>query len=101
MFLFKTKNEIDDRWDDNQFNLVPPETHYLSSSYMVRIPVNDKHKKNRWELRKHAASLVERSLGDEVQITSFRVKKPHLVHKSIARLRKQVPYARAYVTIKF
>ena len=101
MLLFKTKTVNDDTWDDNQFNLVPPETHYLSTRYMVRIPVNDKHMRDRWELRKHAASLVERSLGDEVQITSFKVKKPHMVRKSIARMRGQVPYARAYVTIKF
>jgi hypothetical protein len=101
MLFFKTKTITDDKWDDDRFDLVPPETHYLSSSYMVRIPVTDKHLRDRWELRKHAAKLVERSIGDEVQITSFKVKKPHMVRKSVARLRGQVPYARAYVTIKF
>lgn len=103
--MTKTKIIVEDTEDttlgQDTFDLVPPETHYLSTRYMVKIPVTDRHLQDRWELRKHAAHLVERALGDEVQVTSLKVRKPHLLGKSYARLRGQVPCARAYVTIKF
>jgi len=103
--MTKTKIAVKDIEDttpgEETFDLIPPETHYLSTKYMVRIPVTDQHLRDRWELRKHAAHLVERSLGDEVQVTALKVRKPHLLRKSYARLRGQVPCARAYVTIKF
>jgi len=103
--MAKTKIKVIDNQDVEEqaetFDLVPPETHYLSTRYMVKIPVTDRHLQDRWELRKHATHMVERALGDEVQVTSLKVRKPHLLRKSLARLRGQVPCARAYVTIKF
>jgi hypothetical protein len=102
MFLIKTKTTvIETELDEDRFDLVPPETHYLSSRYIIKIPVSDKHLKDRWELRKHAAKLLENSLGDEVQVTKLKLKKPHALHKRVARLRGRTPYARAYVTVKF
>lgn len=103
--MTKTKIIVEDTEDnletEEPFDLVPPETHYLSTRYVVKIPVTDRHLQDRWELRKHAAHMVERALGDEVQVTSLKVRKPHLLRKSYARMRGQVPCARAYVTIKF
>ena len=100
--LFKTKRiEIENTENGEVFDLIPPETHYLSTRYIVKIPVDDKHLRDRWELRKHAAKLVERSLGDEVQVTALKVRKPHLIRKTAAKLRHQTPCARAYVTVKF
>ena len=100
MLFLKRKTVIETK-NDEAFGLIPPETRYLSTRYLVKIPVTDKHLKDRWELRKHAAKLVERSLGDEVQVTSMKVKKPHILRKSFAKLQGQEPYARAYVTVKF
>lgn len=100
--LFKTKRiEIENTENGEVFDLIPPETHYLSTRYIVQIPLDDKHLRDRWELRKHAARLVERSLGDEVQVTSLKVRRPHLIRKTTARLRHQTPCAKAYVTVKF
>jgi hypothetical protein len=100
MLIFKTKKiEIDD--SGGELAVIPPETHYLAAHYIVKIPVTDKHLDNRWELRKHAAKLVERSIGDEVQVTSLKVRKPHLIRKTAAKLRGQQPCATAYVTVKF
>jgi hypothetical protein len=100
MLIFKTKKiEVDD--SGGELAVVPPETHYLAAHYIVQIPVTDKHLQNRWELRKHAAKMVERSIGDEVQVTSLKVRKPRLIKKSVAKLRGQTPCARAYVTVKF
>lgn len=102
MLLFKTKTTvIETSVDDDRFELVPPETHYLSSRYIVKIPVTDRHLNNGWELRKHATKLLEKNLGDEAQVTDLKVKKPHLIHKSVAKIRHQTPYAKAYVTVKF
>jgi hypothetical protein len=87
--------------DQEKLEFIPPETHYLSTKYMVKIPVTDKHLNNRWELRVYASKLVERHLRDEVQVTSLKLKKPHILKREVAKLRGQTPYARAYVTIKF
>ena len=100
--LFKTKRiEIENTENGEVFDLIPPETHYLATKYVVKIPVTDNHLRDRWELRKHAAKMVERSIGDEVQVTSLKVRRPHIIRKSVARLRHQTPCAKAYVTVKF
>ena len=79
----------------------PPEMHYLSTRYVVRIPVTDEHLKDRWELRVYAAKLVERKLGDEAQVTAMKIRRPHLISKTKAKLRNQVPQARLLLTVKF
>jgi hypothetical protein len=40
-------------------------------------------------------------MGDEAQVTSLKVKKPHLVRKTVAKLKGSEPQARLLVTIKF
>ena len=90
--------------DDNTFSNMPvviPDQHYLSERYLVKIPASDKRLKNKWELRKYAAKLVETKIGDEIQLTGMRVKKPHLISKTKARLFKLEPQVRLYVTVKF
>jgi hypothetical protein len=79
----------------------PPELHYLAERYTVRIPITDKHFESRWELRVYAEKVLEEKLGDSVQLTSMRVKKPHLISKTKSKLRKEVPHARLLVTVKF
>ena len=80
---------------------IPPDTHYLSTKYMVKIPLSDAHLKNKWQLRLYASKLVEQQLRDTVQITSLKIRKPHFIRKSMAKIRGREPCARAYVTIKF
>ena len=79
----------------------PPEMHYLAERYIVKIPMQDKHFENAWTLRVYVSKVLEHHLGDEVQLTSMKVRKPHLVAKTKARLLKREPYARAIVTVKF
>ena len=79
----------------------PPEVRYLAERYVVELPVSDSHFGDPWELRVHVAKILERHLGDEVQLTSMKIKKPHLLSKTKAKLKKQEPCARLYVTVKF
>jgi hypothetical protein len=81
--------------------VVIPELHYLSAKYVVRVPLSDSHMENRWELRKYAERLIEDKLGDEVQLTALKVKKPHLAARTKAKLFKREPCARLLVTVKF
>ena len=97
----KTKKLKKSEETDETLAFIPPETHYLSSVYTVTLPAGDKHFDSPWQLRLFAAKLVERKLGDEAQITDMRIKKPHLIAKSKARLLKREPQARLLVTIKF
>jgi hypothetical protein len=99
--MFKQVKKIKMLEPEDKLDIVPPETHYLSSKYVVEIPVSDLNFSDRWELRLHASKLVEKKLGDEAQITSLKLKKPHLFKKRLAKWRGEVPYARAYVTVKF
>lgn len=80
---------------------VPPETHELSERYIVRVPVSQAPWHDRWQLRLYAEKELEQRLGDQVQLTSMRVHKPHLISKAKARLLKREPEARLIVTIKF
>jgi hypothetical protein len=98
----KTKKvKIDSRVDVQELPFVPPDTHFLSEHFIVQLPVSDPHFEDPWKLRVHVAKIIERRLGDHVQLTSMKVKKPHLVAKSVARLRRREPCARAFVTIEF
>jgi hypothetical protein len=83
------------------YPMAPPETHFLADRYVVKVPISDPHFESPWELRLHVAKLLKRHIGDEVELTSMKVKKPHLIAKAKARVLKQVPCARAIVTIKF
>lgn len=84
-----------------QLPFVPPETHELSERYIVRVPVSQAPWHDRWQLRLYAEKELEQRLGDQVQLTSLRVHKPHLISKTKARLLKREPEARLIVTIKF
>jgi hypothetical protein len=97
----KTKKIKQTEATDETLAFIPPETHYLSSVYTVTLPADDKHFESPWKLRLFAAKLVERKLGDQAQVTDLRVKQPHLIAKSKARLLKRAPSARLLVTIKF
>ena len=80
---------------------VPPETHELSERYIVRVPLSQAPWHDRWQLRLYAEKELEQRLGDQVQLTSMKVHKPHLLSKTKARLLKREPEARLIVTIKF
>ena len=84
-----------------KLDLIPPETQYIVTKRVIKVPVSDEHLKDLWQLRLYAEKLVEHQLGDEVQLTGLKVKKPHLVHKATARLLRREPIARLYLTIKF
>jgi len=79
----------------------PPDLDYLSELYVVEIPVGDERLEDRWKLRLYAEKVLERRLGDSVQLTSMKVKKPHVVGRTKAKLLKRELVARLYVTVKF
>ncbi len=79
----------------------PPEPQYISEREVFEIPLNDVRLRTPWGLRLYASELVQQKVGYEVQVTSLKIKKPRLVRKTIARLKKQEPQARLIVTIKF
>ena len=83
------------------YPMLPPEVHFLADRYVVKVPMSDPHFSSPWELRVHVAKLLQRHLGDEVEMTSIKVRKPHLIAKAKARVLKQEPCAKAIVTINF
>jgi hypothetical protein len=96
----KTKiAEVEETMEDLPF--APPEMHYLSERYVVRLPLNDEHFNSPWKLRVYISKVLERQLGDAAQVTALKVKKPHIMAKGKAKILKQVPTARLYVTVKF
>ncbi|MBI4033910.1 hypothetical protein HY379_02825 [Candidatus Saccharibacteria bacterium] len=79
----------------------PPEPQYIVEREVFEIPLTDSRLGKPWELRLYAADLVKQRVGDEAQVTSLRVKKPRLMRKAFAKVKKREPSARLYVTIKF
>lgn len=79
----------------------PPEPQYIAEKEVFYIPLTDERLNKPWELRLYAVELVQQRIGDEAQVTSLKVKKPRLVRKTLAKLKKQEPQARLFVTIKF
>lgn len=79
----------------------PPEPGYVSERYVISIPATDKHLDNPWELRIYANKVINKKLGDEVQLTSLKVKRPGPLASSIAKLLRRTPKAKLYVTTKF
>ncbi|MBX4199493.1 hypothetical protein KW789_01200 [Candidatus Saccharibacteria bacterium] len=86
---------------EEQVPLQPPEPEYISARYVIRVPARDEVLRDRWRLRLYAEKLLEERLGDEVQLTSLKIKKPKAISKSISKIRKKEPKARLYITIKF
>jgi hypothetical protein len=84
-----------------EYPMVPPEVHFLADRYVVKVPLSDPHFSSPWELRVHVARLLQRHLGDEVELTSIKVKKPRLIGKTKAKLLKQELCAKAIVTVNF
>ena len=84
-----------------EYPMVPPEVHFLSDKYVVKLPVSQLPSGSAWDLRLHIAGVLEQRLGDHVEVKSLKLKKPHLIAKSKARLLKREPVVRAYVTVEF
>lgn len=87
--------------NEDQLPFEPPETQYISANYVLKVPIDDSHYQNPWKLRVYAASTLKRKIGDDVQLTSMKVKGPSLANKSVSKVFKRVPSARLYVTTKF
>jgi hypothetical protein len=79
----------------------PPETDEIKEQYLLKIPVTDGHLKDPEELRKYAVKLLEKQLGDDVELKAVKVKKPHLLSRGISKLFGRVPQATLYCTVKF
>lgn len=86
---------------EDKLSFLPPEPQYIAEDEVFEIPISDWHLKKPWELRLYAAELVAKRMGDEAQVTSLKVKKPHLVRKTVAKFKGSEPQARLLVTIKF
>jgi hypothetical protein len=86
---------------EDHMALVAPEVDFISTRYVVKIPYNDEHFKDHWKLRLYAAKLVERKLGDDVQLTSLKIHKPSSWNRIVAKMLGRIPSAKLYVTLKF
>jgi hypothetical protein len=97
----KQKLQIDDT-DNDTLPFQPPEIKYIADRHVVKIPIDDPHfSGSPWELRLFATKLVEREVGDEVQVTSIEIKQPSPLTKSVVGMFGRVPNARVYATVKF
>ena len=81
--------------------MAPPEMHYVAERYIVKLPLSNISFDDPWKLRLHVTKVLESHLGDAVELTSMKIRKPHFVAKTKARLLKREPCARAFVTVKF
>ncbi|HEX5395447.1 MAG TPA: hypothetical protein VFW52_03810 [Candidatus Saccharimonadales bacterium] len=86
---------------EEKLSFLPPEPQYIAEKEVFEIPLSDWRLKKPWELRLYASELVSKRMGDEAQVTSLKVKKPHLMRKTVAKLKRSEPQARLLVTIKF
>lgn len=86
---------------NSDLSIIPPETNYIVEKRELWIPVDDPHLKDKWQLRLYAEKLIEQQMGDEVQLTGLKVKKPGPLHRTRAKFKKQEPQVRLIVTIKF
>jgi hypothetical protein len=85
----------------NKLTLIPPETAYVSEKHVLNIPTDDPHLKDRWQLRLYAEKLIEQKLGDEVQLTDLKVKKPGPLAHLKAKMGGQRPTVQLHITLKF
>jgi hypothetical protein len=85
----------------NRFPMEPPEARDINESYILRVPVTDKHLSDREQLQTYAKQLLEKQLGDEVDLISLRVKKPNFVARLLAKLFNRTPQVKLYLTVKF
>lgn len=93
--------KVQDEIGEDDFSVIPPEPDYIAERYVLKLPVDDRHFASRWDLRLHAEKLLERQLGDKVQLTSLKVKKPSLANRGVSKALKRTPEARLFITIKF
>jgi hypothetical protein len=91
----------EEKQEEDKLAFEPPEPGYITEKEVFEIPLTDERLGKPWELRLYATELVANKIGDQAQVTSVKVKKPRLVRRTLAKLRKQEPCARLYVTIKF
>lgn len=98
-----SKSKSNDRSEETleELPFAPPDLHYLSERYVVRVPISQAPLDDRWQLRLYAEKELESRLGDSVQLTSMKVRKPHLAAKAKARILRREPTARLFVTVKF
>lgn len=85
----------------DEFPLQPPEPDYVSEEYVMSVPYEPDKFSDRWKLRLLAEELLEKQIGDQVQLTSLRVKKPNLASRVVAKILRRQPQARLYATVKF
>lgn len=90
-----------DKNSEESLAFEPPEPEYISSLYVLKIPLYDPHFDDPWELRVYAARLLKDQMGDDSQITDLRVKKPHLFNRIVKRILRKELLAKLYVTVKF
>ncbi|MBA3757909.1 hypothetical protein H0X09_03560 [Candidatus Saccharibacteria bacterium] len=86
---------------EEKLAMQPPETEYVSESYVINLPATNEHLGDPWSLRKYASEVMNREIGDEVQLTSLRIKRPGLTSRGTAKLFSRTPRVRLYVTTKF
>lgn len=94
------KNRVYDE-DLENAPMQPPEPEYISAKFKLKLPVDDPHFGDKWDLRVYAAKLIESKVGDEAQVTDLKVKQPGLLARCWARLLRRTPDARLFLTVKF
>ena len=86
---------------DEELPFQPPEPKYVTEKHVVKVLASDEHLNNPWELRKYAEALLENRLGDNVQLTSLKVKSPSFLMKRLLLLFHRKPMVKLKATIKF
>ncbi len=74
---------------------------FIYESYTVAVPLKDSFLDDPTEVKKYAKKTIKKHLGDEVDVSKVKVKKPGMFKKSMSKLVGRQPMAHLLVVTKF
>jgi hypothetical protein len=86
---------------EEHLEMAPPVAECISAHYLIKVPATDEHLKAGDKLNAYALRVLEKKLGDDLELKSLKVKQPGISAKTMAKLRGKLPDAKIYVTVDF
>lgn len=97
----RTKIKSETEKVDEKFDIEPPEIEYIAAKYVISVPVDKVNLKDKWNLRLYASKVLKQKIGDEVQLTSMKVRRQPWLSRNMGRLVGRSPRVDLLVTTKF
>ena len=84
-----------------ELDIAPPVPECISAHYLIKVPASDRHLKSDESINSYATKLLEKKLGDKIELKSLRVSKPGLTNRATSKLFRKTPNAKLYATVEF